>query len=89
MREAKAIPMINQLLKKGANVTVYDPIALPTAKAIFKNKIHYAASTIEILKNADCCILVTEWNKFKKTHARKLHQKHETTHTHRRKKRAR
>ena len=66
MREARVIPIINQLIKEGANVTAYDPVAIPTAKAIFKNKIHYAASAIECLKNADCCIIVTEWDEFKK-----------------------
>jgi UDPglucose 6-dehydrogenase len=66
MREARAIPIINQLLKEGANITTYDPVAIPTAKTIFKNKIQYATSTIECLKNADCCILVTEWTEFKK-----------------------
>jgi UDPglucose 6-dehydrogenase len=35
-------------------------------KTICKNKIHYAASTIKCLKNADCYILVTEWDEFKK-----------------------
>jgi len=36
------------------------------AKQIFKNKIAYASSAIECIKNADCCILVTEWEEFKK-----------------------
>jgi len=66
MREARVIPIINHLLKEGAKVTAYDPVAVPTAKAIFKNKIQYATSTIECLKNADCCILITEWDEFKK-----------------------
>lgn len=66
MREARAAPIINQLIKEGANVTAYDPVAISTAKTIFKNKIQYATSTIECLKNADCCILVTEWDEFKK-----------------------
>jgi UDPglucose 6-dehydrogenase len=66
MREARVIPIINQLTKEGANVTAYDPIAIPTAKTIFKNKIQYATSAVECLKNADCCILVTEWDEFKK-----------------------
>ena len=66
MREARAIPIINQLIKEGAKVTAYDPVATPTAKTIFKDKIEYANSTIECLKNAECCILVTEWDEFKK-----------------------
>ncbi|MCJ7561179.1 UDP-glucose/GDP-mannose dehydrogenase family protein [Candidatus Bathyarchaeota archaeon] len=66
MREARVIPIINQLIMEGANVTAYDPVAMSIAKTIFKNKIQYAPSAIECLKNADCCILVTEWDEFKK-----------------------
>ena len=66
MREARAIPIINQLIKEGANVTAYDPAAIPTTNTIFKHKIQYATSTTECLKNADCYILVTEWDEFKK-----------------------
>ena len=66
MREARVIPIINSLLIEGAKVIVYDPVAMPTARNIFKNKIQYATSAIECLKNADCCILVTEWDEFKK-----------------------
>jgi UDPglucose 6-dehydrogenase len=65
LREARAIPIVNQLIKEGAKVTAYDPVAIPTAKAILKDKIQYAASAVECLKNADCCILVTEWSEFK------------------------
>ena len=66
MREARSIPIINQLLKEGANVTAYDPAALENAKFIFKNKIEYASSAADCIKNADCGILVTEWKEFKK-----------------------
>ncbi len=66
MREARAIPIIKQLIKEGADVTAYDPVAIPIAKTIFKNRIRYANSAAACLKNADCCILVTEWNEFKK-----------------------
>jgi UDPglucose 6-dehydrogenase len=66
MREARVIPIINQLIKEGASVVAYDPVATAIAKDIFKNKIQYAPSAIECLKNADCCILVTEWDEFKK-----------------------
>ena len=65
MREARVIPIINQLTEAGAKVTAYDPVAIPAAKTIFKNKIEYAQSAIKCLTNADCCIIVTEWNEFK------------------------
>jgi len=66
MREARSIPIINQLLKEGSYITVYDPEAIPIAKTIFQNKVEYASSAIQCLKNADCCILVTEWDEFKR-----------------------
>jgi UDPglucose 6-dehydrogenase len=65
MREARSIPIINQLLLGGAKVTAYDPVATSTAKHIFGNKISYASSAINCLKDADCCIIVTEWQEFK------------------------
>jgi len=66
IREARSISIINQLLKQGAKITAYDPAAIPNAKKIFKNKIKYASSAIQCIKDADCCILVTEWDVFKK-----------------------
>ena len=66
MREARVIPIINQLLKESANVTAYDPVAACTAKTIFNDKIQYADSATDCIKNADCCIIVTEWAEFQK-----------------------
>ncbi|HEX7482212.1 MAG TPA: nucleotide sugar dehydrogenase, partial [Candidatus Bathyarchaeia archaeon] len=66
MREARVIPIINQLLKEGAIVEAYDPVAVNMAKSIFQNKIQYAPTAIDCLKNADSAILVTEWDEFKK-----------------------
>ncbi|HSV49442.1 MAG TPA: UDP binding domain-containing protein, partial [Candidatus Acidoferrales bacterium] len=66
MREARVIPIINQLLAEGACIIAYDPIAMSVAKTIFKENIRYATSAIDCLKGADCCIIVTEWPEFKK-----------------------
>ena len=65
MREAPSIRIMNLLLKEGASVCAYDPVATEKAKAIFKGKIDFARSSIECLKNADCCMIVTEWNEFR------------------------
>jgi UDPglucose 6-dehydrogenase len=65
MREARAIPIINKMLKEAAKVTAYDPVAINVARSIFNDKIQYASSAVDCLKGADCCILVTEWDEFK------------------------
>ena len=66
MREARVIPIVNQLLAEGASVTAYDPVATAMAKTIFNDRINYAQSALECLKDADACIIVTEWEEFKK-----------------------
>ena len=66
MREARVIPIINQLLKEGATVTAYDPVATAVAKTIFNSNIEYAKTAFECLKAADACLLITEWEEFKK-----------------------
>lgn len=65
MREAPSIRIINLLLREGASICAYDPVATENAKAIFNEKIDFARSAIECLKNADCCMIITEWNEFK------------------------
>jgi UDPglucose 6-dehydrogenase len=65
MREAVSIQIIQRLLKENAKVTAYDPVAIPNTKFIFQEKIKYATSAIQCIKDADCCILVTEWDEFK------------------------
>ena len=65
MREAPSITIIEELLKKGASVRVYDPKACEYAKKIFKEKVEYGKSAYGILDNADCLLLITEWNEFR------------------------
>lgn len=66
MREAPAITIINALLERGAKVQAYDPKAVESAKEIFGNKITYSKLAYEALNNADCMLLLTEWNEFRR-----------------------
>lgn len=66
MREAPAITIINDLLKRGAKVQAYDPKAMETAKFYFEDKITYAKNAYEALENADALLLLTEWNEFRR-----------------------
>jgi len=65
MREAVSMKITNKLLEEGANVVAYDPKASVNAKHVFGDKIEYARSSLECLKDAECCIVVTEWEEFK------------------------
>lgn len=65
MREAPSVALIRGLLNCGASVSAYDPIAIETASSILPKEVSYAADETELLKDADCAILVTEWPQFK------------------------
>ena len=62
IREARAIPIINILLKAGAQVKVYDPVAMDNFRMQFPDLI-YASSASEILAS-DAVLIVTEWKEF-------------------------
>lgn len=65
MREATSIVLINELLDAGADVVVYDPIAMDECEKIFSDQIMYANNQYEALTDADCLVIVTEWSEFK------------------------
>jgi len=66
LREAPSIKIIDQLLEEEAEVSAYDPVATENTRKILGDRILYAASSLQCLSDADCCILVTEWDEFKK-----------------------
>ncbi|WP_047446728.1 UDP-glucose dehydrogenase family protein [Alistipes sp. ZOR0009] len=65
MREAPSVVIIESLLKDGATVSAYDPVAMNEAKHILGDKIEYATSQYEATRNADALILITEWTEFR------------------------
>ncbi|MBI2577104.1 UDP-glucose/GDP-mannose dehydrogenase family protein [Candidatus Woesearchaeota archaeon] len=64
MREAPSAAIIGALLKEGASVSVFDPVAMEEAKKIFPS-ITYGDDPYAILKDAHALILITEWDEFK------------------------
>jgi len=65
MRGAPAIPLIEGLLGKGARVIAHDPVAMPTARRIFGDRILYAESPYMAAEGADALFVVTEWHEFR------------------------
>ena len=72
MREAPAITVIKELLKKGAVVSAYDPVAMEEAKRHLGNSIKYCKSEYDALKGADALVVVTEWHEFRKPNFEKM-----------------
>mgnify|MGYP000645719838 CR=1 FL=1 len=68
MREAPAIYIVKELIKRGAKVKAYDPKAIEEAKEFYLKEtknITYCNSKYEVLQDADALILLTEWKEFR------------------------
>ena len=68
MREAPAIYIIQELVKRGAKIQAYDPKAMEEAQHFYLKdleEITYHNSKYETLQNADAMILLTEWKEFR------------------------
>jgi UDPglucose 6-dehydrogenase len=65
IREAPALFMIEALLDAGANISAYDPEAMPNVKNSLGNKIDYASDEYSALSGADALLICTEWGIFR------------------------
>ena len=65
MREAPAITIANELVRAGAKVKAFDPVAMENARKVLENQVEFAESAFEALEGADALVLVTEWNEFR------------------------
>lgn len=65
MREAPALVLIEKLREAGADVKVYDPIAMDECHRRIGDKVEYALDMYDALTDADALMLVTEWNQFR------------------------
>jgi len=68
MREAPAIYVVKELVKRGAKIQAYDPKAMYEAEACYLKNIEnitYVDSKYKALENADAMVLLTEWKEFR------------------------
>lgn len=65
MREAPSLVIIDKLLKAGASVIAYDPVAMHEAKRMLGDTIAYSTDIYNTLNNADALLIVTEWPEFR------------------------
>lgn len=65
MREAPALVVIDELLKAGAEVIVYDPVAMEECRRRIGDAVAYAKDMYEAVIDADAIALMTEWKLFR------------------------
>ena len=64
IREAPALDVVQALLDGGANVRVYDEVAMDNVKAIFGDKITYADGAMQAIDDVDALVICTNWGEF-------------------------
>lgn len=61
MRESPSIPLVERLLQAGAAIQAHDPQAMETARAVFGERVTFAAEPYAAAQGADALVIVTEW----------------------------
>lgn len=67
MREASSLVLIQELLNAGAQLRLYDPVAMEKAKALLghQDAICWCSDEYDAAEGADALALVTEWKQFR------------------------
>lgn len=71
MRYAPSIDIINNLIREGAKVVAYDPVAMDNAKRVLLD-IEYRDNPYDVADGADCLVFLTEWDEFRKLNLKKI-----------------
>ncbi|ENX5856722.1 UDP-glucose/GDP-mannose dehydrogenase family protein [Campylobacter jejuni] len=70
-RESPAVDIVFKLLEQKVKICAYDPKAMDLAKQILGDKIDYANSMYEAIKDADAIAILTEWKEFSSLNLKK------------------
>ncbi|HXZ48360.1 MAG TPA: UDP-glucose/GDP-mannose dehydrogenase family protein [Usitatibacter sp.] len=67
MREAPSRVVVDALMRRGASVVAYDPVAMEEARRIYEgvHAVSFAPSAIEAARGADALVIMTEWKAFR------------------------
>lgn len=65
MRDAPAATILPALLEKGARIRAHDPKGMEEARKYLPTGIEYLDSPYDAVIDADCVVLMTEWNQYR------------------------
>jgi len=67
MREAPSLVLIAELVRRGAAVMAYDPVAMPAARPMLDTlpAVRFASSPAQALTGSDALLIVTDWKEFR------------------------
>jgi UDPglucose 6-dehydrogenase len=64
IRESAAIDIIKMLIKKGAIIRCFDPMAMENTKKILPDLV-FCSDEYETARDSDALVILTEWNQFR------------------------
>jgi UDPglucose 6-dehydrogenase len=73
IRESPALPVVRGLLDGGAEVRVFDPVAMDGCRPLFPEA-EFCDNAYEAATGADALVIATEWNQFRKLELPRLHR---------------
>jgi UDPglucose 6-dehydrogenase len=66
VRESPAFPIMRELLRRGATLKAYDPVAMDEARKVFSEPgVSYSESLDSALAEVDAVVVVTPWSEFR------------------------
>lgn len=65
IEDSQAIDIVELLINEGYKVTVYDPLALESAKSVLGDKVYYAKNQKECYKRSNVVVIATPWSEFR------------------------
>lgn len=72
LREAASLVVIEELIKEGAEVVAFDPIATDKARRMFPREVILTNQLKEAVVNADAALILTEWDEIKRLDLRQF-----------------
>ena len=65
MREATSLVIIDKLAEAGAEIVVYDPVAMNECRRRVGDRVKYAKDMYDAVLGADALMMLTEWKQFR------------------------
>jgi len=72
IREAPALVVIDQLLKEGAIINAFDPVAQKNVEKVVTGNINFFPDPYTALEGSSCLVILTEWNEFRELDKEKI-----------------
>lgn len=66
IRESPSIEVTGELLTRGANVTVFDPVARNPVKDVYGDQVRYADDLDDAVAGSEALLLMTRWTEFER-----------------------